>query len=71
MSTFPHCIIHKHTWTSLDAKTHNQIDHFLISERQHSSIIDIQSFTGADCNNGQYLVAAKIRERLSVSKQAV
>jgi hypothetical protein len=27
---FPHRIIHKYTWTSLDGKAHNQIDHFRV-----------------------------------------
>jgi hypothetical protein len=32
-TTFPHCDIHKHTWTSRDGVTHNQIDHVLIDKR--------------------------------------
>jgi hypothetical protein len=36
---FPHCNIHKYTWTSLDRKTRNQTGHVLIDRRQHSSIL--------------------------------
>jgi hypothetical protein len=32
-TTFPHCDIHKHTWTSPDGVTHNQIDNVLIDKR--------------------------------------
>ena len=35
-----------------------------------SSILDVQSFRGADCNIDHYLVVAKVRERLAVRKQA-
>jgi hypothetical protein len=40
-TTFPHCSIHKYTWTSPDEKTHNQIDHILIDWRRHSSVLDV------------------------------
>jgi hypothetical protein len=66
---FPHSNIHNYTWTSPDEKTHSQIDHILIDSKWHSSILDVQSFRGADCDNGIYLLTAQFRERLSVRKQ--
>jgi len=67
---FPHRNIHKCTWTSPEGKPHNQIDYILIDRRWHSSILDVRSFRGADCDTDRYIVAAEARERLAVSKQA-
>ena len=47
--------------------THNQIDHILIDKQRQFSIIDIRLFRGVDCDTDDYLVIAKLRERLSVA----
>jgi hypothetical protein len=41
----------------------------LIDKRQHSNILDVRSFRGADCDTDHCLVVAKLRERISVSKR--
>ena len=41
----------------------------MVDRRRHSSIIDVRSFRGADCDTDHYLVVAKVRERLAVRKQ--
>jgi hypothetical protein len=69
-TTFPHCDIHEHTWTSLDGVTHNQTDHVLTDKRRHSNILDVQSCRWADCDADHYLVVAKLRDGISVSKRA-
>jgi hypothetical protein len=49
---------------------HNQIDHIFNDRKKHLSILNVQSFRGADCDTDPYLLVAKFRERLAVSKQA-
>jgi len=41
----------------------------LIERRWHSNVLDVHSFRGADCDTDHYLVVAKLRERLAVSKE--
>jgi hypothetical protein len=53
--------INKFTWTPPDGKTQNQTDHILIDRRRHSSVLDVRSFRGADCDTVHYLVVAKVR----------
>jgi hypothetical protein len=36
--------------------------------RWHSSILDVRLFRAADCDTDHYLVMAKVRERLAMSK---
>jgi len=67
---FPQRNIHIYTWTYPYGETHNQIDHVLIGRRWHSSVLDVRSFRGADCDTDHYLVIANVRERLAVGKQA-
>jgi hypothetical protein len=50
--------------------SHNQIDHVFTDKRRHSNISDVRSFREADCDTDHYLVVAKLRERISVSKRA-
>ena len=67
---FRHRNIDTYTRTSPDGKTHNEIDHILIERRRHSSILDVRSFRGADCDTDHYLVIWKIEGKISLNKQA-
>jgi hypothetical protein len=67
---FPHRNIHKYTWASPEGKTLGKIYNVLIDRRLHSSVLDARSFRGADCDTDHYLVVAKVRERLAMSKRA-
>jgi hypothetical protein len=69
-SIFPHRNIHKYTWNSPEVKTPNQIHQVLIDTRWRSSIRDVRLFRGADCDTDHYLIVAKMRARLAVSKRA-
>jgi hypothetical protein len=59
---FPHRNTHKYIWT------HNQIDQMLTDRRRYSSLLDVRSFMGADCDIDHYLALAKVREILAVNK---
>jgi len=49
----------------------NRTDHILIDRRWHLSILEAQTFMGPDCDTDHYVVVAKVRERLAVSKQEI
>ena len=42
----------------------------LIDRRWQSSVLDVRSFRGAECDTDHYPVIAKVKERLAVGKQA-
>ena len=49
-------------------KTKNQIDHVVIDGRHASSVLDVRTFRGVTMDSDHYLVAAKIRLRISNAK---
>ncbi|XP_071653719.1 uncharacterized protein [Temnothorax longispinosus] len=57
--------IHKWTWESPDGDHHNQIDHVLIERRNASSITNVRTCRGADCDSDHYLVRVCYRCRIS------
>ena len=42
----------------------------MIDRRWDSSVLDVRSFWGADCDSDHCLVVANVREKFAVSKQA-
>lgn len=48
---------------------HYQVEGIFIARRWHSKILGVSPYRGAECDTFHYLVAAKIRKRLFVSKQ--
>jgi endonuclease/exonuclease/phosphatase family metal-dependent hydrolase len=62
---FQHRRIHKGTWKAPVQDILNQIDHVLINKRRSSTITDVRTLRGPNCNSDHYLVRTKIRQRIS------
>ncbi|KAI8121895.1 Craniofacial development protein 2 [Lucilia cuprina] len=65
---FKHLDIHKATCAHRKNRR-NQIDHVIIDGRHSSSVLDVRTLRTANIDSDHYLVAAKVRTRLSRYKK--
>ena len=65
---FPHKSKHKGTWPSPDGNTTNQIDHVLVKRKFRTSLLDVRSYRGADCDSDHYLVISRICMKLTTKR---
>ena len=59
----------RHTWTSPDDNTKNQIDYILASQRYRNTILNSKVYPGADCSSGHNLVVTRLKMRMKKIKK--
>lgn len=57
------------TWNSPDKRTRNQIDFIMVPLRFRSSVLNVKTYPGADCNSDHNPVVSRIRLRLKTTKK--
>ena len=62
---FPHKECHKTTWLSPDGHTNNQIDHFMLSKKWRTSLLDVRTKRSADIGSDHELLFAVVRLKLA------
>jgi hypothetical protein len=62
-------MVHIHKALLYVVKTNKKQKETPLNCTNSGGVLDVRSFRAVDCDIGHYLVLAKIRERLAVSKQ--
>jgi hypothetical protein len=65
---FQHKAMHKRIQTSPNGTVFNQLDHILIERQFASSILDVRSYHGANCDSDHYLVNISFRCTINISR---
>ncbi|KAK2717714.1 hypothetical protein QYM36_006482 [Artemia franciscana] len=66
---FEHKNMQKYIWSSPDGSTRNQIDHFLITRRWRTSLLDVRGYRGVDTQSEYMLMIAQIQIKLRAKRR--